>query len=60
MAGAVLINPEIYYDLAQFLQPEDFYIHHLRFIRDAHTHLHERRILVDILTVSEELDDYGT
>jgi replicative DNA helicase len=22
--GAVLINPEVYYDLAQFLQPEDF------------------------------------
>jgi replicative DNA helicase len=22
--GAVLINPEVYYDLAQFLQPDDF------------------------------------
>ncbi|MGC4098985.1 MAG: DnaB-like helicase N-terminal domain-containing protein [Nitrospira sp.] len=33
--GAVLINPEVYYDLAQFLQPDDFYIHRLRFIWES-------------------------
>ncbi len=57
--GAVLINPEVYYDLAQFLQPDDFYIHRLRFIWESYVRLHERRVPVDILTVSEELDDMG-
>ena len=57
--GAVLINPEVYYDLAQFLQPDDFYIHRLRFIWESYVRLHERRVPVDILTVSEELDDTG-
>ncbi|MGC3990401.1 MAG: replicative DNA helicase [Chthoniobacteraceae bacterium] len=57
--GAVLINQEIYYDLAQFLQADDFYIHRLRFIWEAYIRLHERRTPVDILTVSEELDDMG-
>ena len=27
VVGAVLINPEVYYDVAQFLQADDFYIH---------------------------------
>ena len=57
VVGAVLINPEVYYDLAQFLQPDDFYIHRLRFIWESYVRLHERRVPVDILTVSEELDD---
>src|SRR5512143_511893 len=59
VVGAVLINPEVYYDLAQFLQPDDFYIHRLRFIWESYIRLHERRVPVDILTVSEELDDMG-
>lgn len=53
--GAVLINPEVYYDVAQFLQPDDFYIHRLRWVWEAFTSLHESRIPVDLLTVSEEL-----
>jgi replicative DNA helicase len=57
--GAVLINPEVYYDLAQFLQPEDFYIHRLRFIWEAYVRLQERRVPLDSLTVSEELEDMG-
>src|SRR5512139_1615248 len=57
--GAVLINPEVYYDLAQFLQPEDFYIHRLRWIWEAFTHLHERRVPFDLLTVTEELGSQG-
>ncbi len=56
VVGAVLINPEVYYDVAQFLIAEDFYIHRHKWIWDAFTRLHERRIPVDLLTVSEELD----
>ena len=54
--GAVLINPEAYYDVAQFLRPEDFYIHRHRWIWEVFTRLHERRVPIDVLTVTEELD----
>jgi replicative DNA helicase len=54
--GAVLINPEVYYDLAQFLNPDDFYLHRLRFVWEAFTSLHEKRIKLDFLTVSNELE----
>ncbi len=30
--GAVMINPEAYYDVAQFLQANDFYIHRHQWI----------------------------
>ncbi|NOY99896.1 MAG: replicative DNA helicase [Chloroflexi bacterium] len=56
VVGAVLINPEVYYDVAQFLQADDFYIHRLRWIWEAFTRLHEQRTPFDLLTVSEELD----
>jgi len=57
--GAVLIRPEVYFELAQFLQAEDFYIHRHRWIWEAVTRLHEQRIPLDILTVTEELDRAG-
>lgn len=57
--GAVLINPEAYYDVAQFLQSDDFYIHRHRWIWEVFNHLHERRSPIDFLTVSEELDQMG-
>jgi replicative DNA helicase len=57
--GAVMINPEAYYDVAQFLTAEDFYIHRHQWIWEAYTRLHERRIPIDFLTVSEELDQMG-
>ncbi len=59
VVGAVLINPEVYYDVAQFLNPDDFYIHRHRWIWEAFTSLHEQRIPMDLLTVTEELDRKG-
>jgi replicative DNA helicase len=59
VVGAVLINPESYYDLAQFLQAEDFYIVRHRWIWEAFTRLHEKRIPLDFLTVTEELEAAG-
>jgi replicative DNA helicase len=56
VVGAVLINPEAYYDVAQFLAADDFYIHRHKWIWEAFTSLHEQRIPVDMLTLSEELD----
>lgn len=57
--GSILINPEAYYDVAQFLQAEDFYIHRHNWIWKAFTQLHEKRTPIDFLTVQEELDNMG-
>src|SRR5512136_280386 len=57
--GAVLINPEAYYDVAHFLKADDFYIHRHRWIWETFTRLHERRIPIDNLTVTEELGQLG-
>lgn len=57
--GSVLINPEAYYDVAPFLQADDFYIHRHQWIWKAFTKLHEQRSPIDFLTVSEELDQQG-
>ena len=54
--GAVLINPEAYYDVAQFLRGEDFYIHRNRWIWEAFTQLQENRTPIDLLTVTENLE----
>jgi replicative DNA helicase len=57
--GAVLINPDVYIELSEFLQADDFYIHRLKFIWGAFTRLHQRRIPIDFLTVSETLSQSG-
>lgn len=57
--GAILINPEAYYDVATFLRADDFYIHRNRWVWEAFNRLHERRVPIDFLTVSEELDQMG-
>jgi replicative DNA helicase len=59
VVGAVLINPEVYYDVAQFLQADDFYIHRHKWIWEAFTRLHEQRTPIDMLTLSDELDRVG-
>jgi len=55
VVGAVLINPDIFPELAGFLKNDDFYLHHHRWIWEAFTRLHEKRIPLDFLTVTEEL-----
>ncbi len=59
MLGAVLVNPEAYYDVASFLAPDDFFLHRNRWVWDAFNSLHDRRQPMDILTVSEELERQG-
>jgi len=55
--GSVLINPESYYDVAQILEADYFYIIRNRWIWEIFTYLHENRSPIDILTVSEELEN---
>jgi len=54
--GSVLINPESYYDIAQILEADFFYIIRNRWVWEAFNYLHEHRTPIDILTVSEELE----
>ncbi len=57
--GSVLVNPDVFYDVAHFLKAEDFFLHRHRWIWEAFTGLHEQRLPIDILTVSEELERQG-
>ncbi len=57
--GAVLINPEAYYDVAQFLAADDFYIHRNKWIWGTFVSLHDRNEAIDLVTVTEELDQKG-
>lgn len=53
--GSVLINPEAYYDVAQFLKGDDFYIHRHRWVWESFARLMESRKPIDYLTVVEDL-----
>ncbi len=57
--GAVLLNPEAYYDVAGILEAEDFYIHRNRWVWQAIERLQQARMALDVVTLSEELDQQG-
>jgi replicative DNA helicase len=57
--GSVLINPEVFFDIAPFLVAEDFFLHHNRWIWEAYVRLQDQRQPIDILTVSGELERQG-
>ncbi len=54
--GSVLVNTEVFYDLAHFLTADDFFLHRNRWVWEAFNSLHDQRQPIDILTVSEELE----
>lgn len=56
--GSVFINPDILHEL-YFLKPNDFYVHRHVWIWEAFTKMQERRVPIDNLTVSEELERAG-
>ncbi|MBM4423274.1 MAG: replicative DNA helicase [Chloroflexi bacterium] len=57
--GSVLIDPESFFDVAQFLKAADFYLVKHRWIWDVFTSLHDNRTPIDLLTAQEELDRRG-
>jgi len=59
LIGSILINPEAYYDVTPFLRADDFYIQRHGWIWEIFVRLHERRIPIDFVTVTEELDQMG-
>jgi replicative DNA helicase len=54
--GAVLIDPEAYFNVSAFLRGDDFYIVRNRWIWESFTRLHEKRRSIDYLTVCEDLE----
>lgn len=57
--GSVLINPESYYEVAQVIQPDDFYIVRNRWIWEACIRLYEKRQPIDFVTLSTELEEFN-
>ena len=55
--GAVLINPEKYFDVSQLINGKDFYIHRNRWVWEAYGALFEKGQAIDVQTVCEELYD---
>ena len=57
--GAILLNPEVWVDIASFLQQDDFFLLRHRWIWEAMQRITERNESLDYLTVSEELAQLG-
>jgi replicative DNA helicase len=57
--GSVLINPESYFEISQILTPEDFYIVRNQWIFSSFIRLNEHRTPIDLLTVSQDLQEHG-
>jgi replicative DNA helicase len=53
LIGAVLINPEVYLEVAQFLTPDDFFLVRNRWVWECFHHLSETRKPIDLVTVTE-------
>ncbi len=59
LLGAVLINPEAFFEVASFLAASDFYIHRNGWIWEVFQRLVDRQAPIDALTVAEELERQG-
>jgi len=57
--GAVLINREVFFDLAVFLSADDFYIIRNRWIWEAMIRLSEHRQPLDLLLVADDLEEHS-
>ncbi len=57
LIGAILINPDAYYDASEIVRADDFYIHRLRFVWQAISELARAKMAIDFVTVSEQLGD---
>ena len=55
--GAILLSPDVYLDVAAFLEADDFYILRHRYIYEAFGRISARNDVIDYLTVNQELKD---
>jgi replicative DNA helicase len=59
LIGAVLINKDVFFQVAQFLAADDFFINRNKWIWEAFRHMSESRDDFDIVTLSETLSNRG-
>jgi replicative DNA helicase len=59
LIGAVLINQQVYLEVSQFLNKEDFFIVRNQWIWETFHHLVETRDPIDLVTVTETLSNRG-
>ncbi len=59
LIGAVLIDQEVFLDVSQFLDSENFFIVRNQWIWEAFQHLSETRQPIDLVTVTETLSNRG-
>ena len=59
LIGSILINPEVFNEVAHFLESDDFYIMRNKWIFEAFRKLSSDRVPFDLLTVSETLAGMG-
>ena len=52
LIGSILINPEAYYEVAQFIKDDDFYIHRYRWIWQVFNRLLELRVSIDFISLN--------
>lgn len=61
--GSLIINPEMYYQVAAILKPSDFYITRNNWVFEAIGNLHRAHLDIDLITICNEMDkrgeDYG-
>ncbi len=57
--GAILINPECFYEVSRVITPADFYIHRNGWIWETFTLLTGNHTAIDFVTVTEALDKSG-
>jgi replicative DNA helicase len=57
--GSVLINPESFFEISEILKADDFYIIRNQWIWASFVRLFEKRTPIDILTVSEDLENHN-
>ena len=57
LLGSILVNPDLFNELG--VPAQAFYIHRHQFVWQAYQRLIEKSRAIDLLTVSEELDDMG-
>jgi len=59
LLGAVMINPECYFEVSRIVRPDDFYIHRHVWIWGAFLALTHSHTAIDSLTIADELDRLG-
>jgi replicative DNA helicase len=57
--GSVLISPEAYFEVAEHIKADDFYVVRNQWIWEAVSQMHEKRIPIDFVTISEQLESAG-